>query len=392
MPNYNTSLQSNNDNLQQILNLINDLPESSDYIKLPEVFGGDTAPENPKENTIWIQTSTPITNWVISSDNPYVDKVELLTNDTTIDDGYYGITGTLPSFQADENWKVAHVDIPKNTVSVTIPTREAASSSAGHWFYSAESKEYTFVLRDATNYTYNIPAGATSLQASIRFSDANSVIANVNNAIDGDVWIQTYPTTNFAEYNELETGCFINNLLYAKQYISGEWKAIRANIWKNGKWNRCAYYIYHNAQTAYSLNTKGMKATSTSTTVATAPSIGVAGSNFWAYNKKGTNGTGGIVYLNPKIDLTHLDTIYVTGTFTMDASTAFPYFGVWSSFGTYANENRGAGRSPCVTTGGTTTDTYSLDVSGLEGQYYLGFCMSATSGTCSIAIWDIFGV
>lgn len=35
-----------------------------------EVVGGDTVPENPKENTIWIETSTEITSWVFDFTEP----------------------------------------------------------------------------------------------------------------------------------------------------------------------------------------------------------------------------------------------------------------------------------------------------------------------------------
>ena len=34
------------------------------------VVGGTTAPSNPKENTIWVNTSTPITSWVFSATQP----------------------------------------------------------------------------------------------------------------------------------------------------------------------------------------------------------------------------------------------------------------------------------------------------------------------------------
>ena len=37
-----------------------------------DVVGGDTAPENPTENMIWINTTTPITNWSFSPNTPNV--------------------------------------------------------------------------------------------------------------------------------------------------------------------------------------------------------------------------------------------------------------------------------------------------------------------------------
>lgn len=35
-----------------------------------KIVGGDTAPSNPEENTIWINTSTPITSWEFSATQP----------------------------------------------------------------------------------------------------------------------------------------------------------------------------------------------------------------------------------------------------------------------------------------------------------------------------------
>lgn len=35
-----------------------------------EVIGGTSQPSSPKENTIWVNTSTPITNWMFSSTEP----------------------------------------------------------------------------------------------------------------------------------------------------------------------------------------------------------------------------------------------------------------------------------------------------------------------------------
>ena len=42
-----------------------------------EVVGSTTEPSNPKENMIWIETDTPITNWKISPQEPYRDKVDI---------------------------------------------------------------------------------------------------------------------------------------------------------------------------------------------------------------------------------------------------------------------------------------------------------------------------
>jgi hypothetical protein len=45
-----------------------------------EIVGGTTTPNNPKENTIWINTNTPITNWFFVKDISEMD--EYLSYDT----------------------------------------------------------------------------------------------------------------------------------------------------------------------------------------------------------------------------------------------------------------------------------------------------------------------
>ena len=66
-------LQNNITNLQSILDTINNLPSASAGGGLNfEVVGGTTQPTNPKENTIWVNTSAEITNWLFSSIEPTV--------------------------------------------------------------------------------------------------------------------------------------------------------------------------------------------------------------------------------------------------------------------------------------------------------------------------------
>lgn len=422
-------LIQNIENLQQILNLINELPEAG--IKLPElsnpgtaddlmlgkelidgegnvvvgihncedfllnfeVVGSDTAPENPKENTIWINTSTPITNWAISPDNPYMDSVELLTDEVERDTGkYWTQSSGKMAYIEDANWFTATVSLPYNTVSVTIPTRDTTSTSIYHWFWSEKLQEHSYVLRDANNFTYSVSSDTTSVLASIRITDACSIRANVNNAVNGDVWISTDTYANFSDRNEVTTNGMFFHLLRATQYIDGEWKTVEAKIWKNEKWVRCSNYIYNNGKSVVSLCTKSAKISSTNSATGITPTVGTYSTNFWALVKKGsyTNGASGVLYLYPKVDLTQASTLHARGTFVCDTNVSFPYLAVWDEIGSYANENRYGYKPACSSAGEQLTTTVSLDVSSLSGEYYVGFCMLAQSATCSISVWEIW--
>lgn len=63
-----SSLQNNITNLQTILQIVQELPEGVELNF--EVVGGTSQPSNPKENTIWVNTSTTITSWVFSAIQP----------------------------------------------------------------------------------------------------------------------------------------------------------------------------------------------------------------------------------------------------------------------------------------------------------------------------------
>lgn len=54
-----------------VSNLAEEIASISTGVELNfEVIGGTSQPSSPKENTIWVNTSTPITNWMFSSTEP----------------------------------------------------------------------------------------------------------------------------------------------------------------------------------------------------------------------------------------------------------------------------------------------------------------------------------
>ena len=65
---YLNTIQSHNDELRDILDDVNALP--SGVAMNFRVIGGTSQPSSPKENDIWVNTSTAITSWVFSSTQP----------------------------------------------------------------------------------------------------------------------------------------------------------------------------------------------------------------------------------------------------------------------------------------------------------------------------------
>lgn len=360
---------------------------------------GNPEPSNPKENTIWLDTDTSITKWVIAVDNPYLSKVNVSTSDANShENSYWCFTdGTTDRVENTSFTAMYYIPLPDNTVSVTIPTIDAATTEVVHWFSKDDPGDenlYTYishVYRDHENFTYAVPDGAQYISPSIHDSDPKTIIANVNTAVDGDIWIFEDAASFDAEFSTLEVYGLQIYLLSARQYINGAWKKVSAKIYRNGAWVDCVSNLYNKGKTDHVVNTKAMRSTASSSITAANPTIGINQTNFWGYIKPdSTGGRAGIVYISPKVDLTRASTLHVEGTFASDYNASFPYVGLWSEFGTNAQENRVAFKSACSATNEEVTKTVSIDVSGISGKYYIGFFMSATTVSCTINIKRIY--
>jgi hypothetical protein len=59
-----------------ILNMVGGGGGNENAMLNVRVIGGTTKPENPKENTIWVNTEHNIPNFAFATDNPYYDDIE----------------------------------------------------------------------------------------------------------------------------------------------------------------------------------------------------------------------------------------------------------------------------------------------------------------------------
>lgn len=73
MSDYKLTLQSHNNDLQELINMANELPDKVEGVQLNfEVVGGLEQPTNPTENMIWVNTDTEITEWIFSVTEPEI--------------------------------------------------------------------------------------------------------------------------------------------------------------------------------------------------------------------------------------------------------------------------------------------------------------------------------
>ena len=194
--------------------------------------------------------------------------------------------------------------------------------------------------------------------------------------VDGMVWIST-STSSLVEFNALKKNGIQVYPISAKQYVGGAWVGVTAKTRQNGAWvDWWDGYLFKNGD-EYESVTGGW---------VSAPKAYNAGTNAVAAKitkADGTitaspNGDGGcILYTANKIDLSGYSTLIFDGK--VSNATAYESLAnmrVWSEIGSYSTSNAVATASLQRNVDGEVT----LDVSGLDGEYYIGFGLYA-SGT-----------
>jgi len=200
-----------------------------------KVVGG-MQPENPKENTIWVNTDVDIPEWIFASENPYVRSEDIYANGA-VKSGYYIKTETGAETSSSD-WKIVTVDIPDGTTHFTTTTGSYSSSTVAHGFYDADGNLIATALRTAGATTaYEIPSGTKSIRVSLYSTDTASIIATYYSGVPaGAVWISTGTASN-VEFNALKKNGIMVYPISAKQYIGGTWVEKEAKTYQNGAWD-----------------------------------------------------------------------------------------------------------------------------------------------------------
>lgn len=241
-----------------------------------KVVGGTTQPENPKENTIWVNTDTAITAWVFSVEEP-------------------------------------------------------------------ES-----------------PA-------------------------EGMVWIIT-GTDSTVEFNALKKNGIRIYPISAKQYSAGVWNVKTAKSYMNGAWAEWWNGDLFDYGDVFESVTGGYVAIAKPLVSGTGSGVPYISDNSDGSRKiqsNRANTDGGMYYTVNKIDLADYKTLKFYGRIVDSSGYNRAGIGVWSDIGASADANRVA-----MSTGndGSTT-TRSINVSNLNGEYYIGFYVYRTSYVIVSQMW-----
>ena len=186
----------------------------------------------------------------------------------------------------------------------------------------------------------------------------------------GMVWISTsfYSTS---EFNALKKNGIQVYPSYAKQYVNGTWVTKEVKIYQGGAWKQPwdGKLFFNGAFRVISgLNGTGVGAT-----------VRIEGSNLFI----NADNEYAWPYSIERIDLTDVKTIVVkmeSPSFTWNNRP-------WGGFGVCKNIPTSGGSIDAAYKHFNTSDPrgeYALDVSGLNGEYYLGFAISDTSGKAAV--------
>ena len=206
------------------------------------VVGGTTAPDNPNENTIWVNTDVKITGWYFDVIDPSIVTVHCPLG---ISGAYLNSSGSQTS---SSSWLITeYTKIPENTKS--IKTVFSASSSTGryHAFYDAEKNRISTVARKNNTNSYTVPEGAVYIRMTVHTDDKMDFVATFE--IDnGMVWITTGSASPVA-FNALKKNGIQVYPVSAKQYVSGAWVTKEAMVYQGGKWNEWVRYLFYAGDT-----------------------------------------------------------------------------------------------------------------------------------------------
>lgn len=223
-----------------------------------EIIGGTSAPSNPKENTIWVDTNIPIPGYLFSATDPNLLDFSNWANNVDVIRGTKTVSGNAITLKASENNCCTSRTNPEAFVPCvpgkTYVLEWEHSGEHGKVYIFPNGSESGLVSTIATNkrLEYIAAEGVTKFSFWFVVSTANSTATYSNVRITekersftpGAVWIKTGASSN-AAFNALKKNGIQVYPLSAKQYVSGAWVEKPAESWQDGAWVEWIRYLYN---------------------------------------------------------------------------------------------------------------------------------------------------
>ena len=234
------------------------------------VIGGTSAPINPKENDIWVNTSQNITSWDFSATEPYrrsknknfichpysdssctKDSIEYTVNN----DGSITANGTA---SATSTFYIANNDTSNREIilvpgTYTLSGCPSGGSSSTYWLrvsYSYDnwaSQKVTDEFGGGVSFVVTANARArvffatkngvnlSNIVVKPQIEQSPSATSFVKGDATGQVWIST-GTSSLVAFNAVKKNGIEVYPISAKQYIGGAWVDVEAKSYQDGVW------------------------------------------------------------------------------------------------------------------------------------------------------------
>lgn len=328
-----------------------------------KLVGGTAQPADAKENTIWVNTDEEIHGWAFGAENPFLQKTGELYKAGSAK-GYFDSAGNV----VDSQYLTVtpSISLPDGATSVTVTTGETDLDDVYHVFYNKAGTKVSTVRYASGTTVYPVPNGAVSIRLSIHESNTPGIICEYVTCEDGAVWIMT-GSASAAAFNALKKNVIQICPVGAKQYVSGAWVDLTAQIYQRGAWVDWDVYLIRNGveMVNFGMHT-GINA------YAVVVEKARDGNNIIYKLSSEANGYGACGMYYREIDLTGVSTIEIDAAFTASYSETCA-LAVLSKLP--ADTGSAAFDAVTVASAGITSaalTTASLDVSTLNGVYPVG--------------------
>lgn len=354
------------------------------------VIGGTSAPSNPKENDIWVNTESKITGFLFTSEVPNLYDTEL-TSTKELSGQYIKENGDIAS---NSSFAVSgYVELPRVTKYITVYHGTAGSSTMYHAFYDANKNFISSVFRENKTLTYNVPSNAHYVRLSLctmSTPDKLTFLATVDDGSveEGTVLIST-SSSGTVKFNALKKNGLVVFPVSATHYIGTDWVNKTAKIYQEGAWIDWEKWLYNNG--AWSNGTALTKGTASGSPTVTynTNSIKVicSSSNTLQYlyfpQMENLDGWSKVVLKFKS------NAVYTASNQTVDYSA-----GVRLVVSTNTDHNGLVAQAKQYNLSSGTDYTLELDISNLTGRYYVHLLISrgdsTTSGSVNVDILEVY--
>lgn len=367
-----------------------------------KVVGGTTQPSNPKENTIWINSSTAVDGWQFAKDDPNLLDFDFWSVIDVVN-GTKTVTGKTITLTATDNNCFTHCSaiftraiIPCTPGKTYVFEWDCVGAAGAVHLWPNALEENSIVVSNtvgriqftaADDVTlFSIRVGVQSANTTATYS--NMRVTEIERAFKpGGVWVST-GTASVVKFNALKKNALEVYPIHANQYINGAWVKRTAKTYQNGIWKDwfSGTPLYYRGDEFTDLTGSLVLADSDDT-------------SYW-YNGEITKGTDSIIFANKTGQNTNYSILRTSKT--IDVSNAKKLCMRVESFTSNVNKTRGWLQISTKTTGHKnyvaqtmfevgTNGVVTLDVASQTGSYYVAFGATYEgSGSGALKITEVW--